>query len=378
MPSCSTLLFNFVAIALTGIAVASNCLAQNPAETNPPQAKPAPKPSAYSDEVLAKADKIFADAGLKRSGKMIVSLEAADINREIANLIKSRRSLKQLADVRKATEEQLRFAGEQFRLIDAQNGELNARLVQAAGDVIANNRLVGMINANATKMRQFDEQRTALREKLIKDRKQLIDAETTYVDAVVAIRGKLTELQTRLEESLRANDLKVAMKVFSVSFQTPESIDLAELIGPLDRRLKQVEKEVFQETISLETNQSGSILVNVTIGETSVPMILDSGASMVILPSEIAAKVGVTIPANPQAIRLVLADGRSIAASGVVIPKMRVGLFEVENVDAAVLEPNALGSEPLLGMTFLGNFKFEIDGPSKTLKLLRVGDSVGN
>ena len=69
-----------------------------------------------------------------------------------------------------------------------------------------------------------------------------------------------------------------------------------------------------------------------------------------------------------------LADGRSIAASGVVIPKMRVGLFEVENVDAAVLEPNAVGAEPLLGMTFLGNFKFEIDGPAKTLKLLRVGE----
>jgi len=25
-------------------------------------------------------------------------------------------------------------------------------------------------------------------------------------------------------------------------------------------------------------------------------------------------------------------------------------------------------------MTFLGNFKFEIDGPAKTLKLLRVGE----
>ncbi len=370
MPTHSTCIFKRLAICLTTFAVAATSLAQEPDAAKPQPPRSAP----YSDEIVAKADKIFADAGLKRSGKTIVSLEAADINREIANLTKSRRSVKMLADARKATEEQIKFSGEQFRLIDAQNGELNARLVQAAGDVIANNRLVGLINANSVKLRQFDEQRTTLREKLVADRKALIEAETAYVDAVVMIRDKLTDLQTRLEESLQAKDLQVALKVYHANFQTAESIDLAELIGPLDRRLKQVEKEVFQETISLTTNDSGSIFVNVTVGDVTVPMILDSGASMVILPSETATKLGVSIPPSPQAIRLVLADGRSIAASGVVIPKMRVGLFEAENVDAAVLEPNAVGAEPLLGMTFLGNFKFEIDGPAKTLKLLRVGE----
>lgn len=370
MPTHSTLLLTHVAILITTIAVAANSLGQNPGGTNPPP----PKPAAYSDEVVVKATKILMDAGLRRSGKTIVSLAAADINREVASLAKSRRSIKLLSDARKTTEDQLKFVGDQFRLVDAQNGELNARLVQAAGDVVANSRLVGLINANSTKLRQFDDQRKQLREKLVTDRKDLIDAETAYVDSVVAIRGKVSELQTQLEESLQAGDLKVALKVYHANFQTPEMVDIAELIGPLDRRLKQVEKEVFQETISLETNESGSIFVSVTVGQTAVPMVLDSGASMVILPSETATKLGVVVPPNPQAMRLVLADGRSIAASGVVIPKMRVGLFEVENVEAAVLEPNTTGAEPLLGMTFLRNFKFEIDGPGKTLKLLRVGE----
>jgi len=209
---------------------------------------------------------------------------------------------------------------------------------------------------------------------LVADRKALIGAETAYVDSVVGIRRNLNDLQARLEESLQAEDLKVAMKVYQANFQTPEKVDIGELIGPLDRRLKQIEKEVFQETISLESNASGSMFVNVTVGETMVPMVLDSGASMVILPSETATKLGITVPPGAQPMRLMLADGRSISASGVVIPKMRVGLFEVENVDAAVLEPNATGAEPLLGMTFLANFKFEIDGPSKTLKLMRVGE----
>lgn len=370
MSACLNLLSIVIALALPVIA-----LAQDPAPAKLQPSKPAEtKPAGYSDEVVAKADKIFAAAGLKRSGKTILSIEAADINREIGNLTKSRRTIKQLADARKATDDQLKWLGEQFRLIDAQNGELNIRLVQAAGDVIANNRLVGMINANTTKLRQFDDQRSKLREKSVADRRALIDAETAYVDSVVAIRRKLNDLQASLEESLQGEDLKVAMRVYHANFQTPANVDIGELIGPLDRRLKQVEKEVFQETISLETNDSGSIFVNVTVGETTVPMVLDSGASMVILPFETATKLGIAIPPGAQAMRLVLADGRSISASGVVIPKMRVGLFEVENVDAAVLEPNATGAEPLLGMTFLANFKFELDGPGKTLKLLRVSE----
>lgn len=360
MPACSNLLSIVIAVALPAIA-----MAQDP---------PPPKPAGYSDEVVAKADKIVADAGLKRSGKTILSIEAADIHREIANLTKSRRTIKQLADARKASDDQLKWLSEQFRLVDAQNGELNIRLVQAAGDVIANNRLVGMINANTAKLRQFDDQRSKLREKLVADRKALIDAETAYVDSVVAIRRKLNDLQDELEAALEAEDLKVALRVYRANFQTPAMVDIGDLIGPLDRRLKQVEKEVFQETISLETNDTGSMFVNVTVGETTVPMVLDSGASMVILPFETATKLGIAIPPGAQAMRLVLADGRSISASGVVIPQMRVGLFEVENVNAAVLEPDATGAEPLLGMTFLANFKFEIDGAGKTLKLLRVGE----
>ena len=53
-------------------------------------------------------------------------------------------------------------------------------------------------------------------------------------------------------------------------------------------------------------------------------------------------------------------------------PRVRVGEFEAENVDAAVLDAVATDAEPLLGMSFLGNFKFEINTSAKTLKMLRV------
>jgi len=262
--------------------------------------------------------------------------------------------------------------------MDAQTGELNLRMAQVAGDVVASNQMIGLINANTAKLRQFDDQRNKLREKLASERKSLSDAEAAYAETVLAIRRDVNMLQTRLEESLKDPTIKVALTVYSVNFQTPPTLDIADLIGPIDRRLKQIEKEVFLESIPMEVTPSGSLYVNVLVGEKSMPMVLDSGASLIVLPAETAVKLGVVIPPSAPAMRLILADGRAINASGVVLPKVRIGAFEAENVEAAVLEPSALHAEPLLGMSFLGSFKFEIDAAGRTLKLLRVGDPVGD
>lgn len=328
----------------------------------------------YSADVVAKADQVFAAAGLKRSGKMIIATDSIDLNRRIAGLAKSRRTIKQLADAAKQTASELAYVREQFRSVDAQNGELNAQLAAVRRDVLQNNRLVGLINANQSKLRQLDDQRTALTGKLATDRKTLSDGESQYSDAVFAIRRDLSELQRRLEKSLEEPTVKIAIGVYRTNFQTPESIDIGGLIGPVDRRLKQVEKEIFNESIPMEVSEGGAFLVNVSVGDSSVPMILDSGASVICLPAETATRLGITIPPGAPQMKLSLADGRSIDARGVVLPKVRVGGFEAENVDAAILAPSAISPEPLLGLSFLGNFRFEIDAPGKSLKLLRVGE----
>jgi predicted aspartyl protease len=51
---------------------------------------------------------------------------------------------------------------------------------------------------------------------------------------------------------------------------------------------------------------------------------------------------------------------------------VRVGTFEVENVEAAVLSDAAFAAEPLLGNSFLSHFRSEIDQSAKTLRLTRV------
>lgn len=328
----------------------------------------------YSDETVARAEEILAQAGLKRSGKTLYATGTAELNRVLTNLAKTRKTLKQLADARNATRDQLNWTHQQFQLIDVQNGELNLRLAQPRLAAATNNQLVGLINANNTRLRQLDEQRNRLREKLASDRQTLNDAEAKYAELVLALRRDFTALQGTLEPPLQDEKLQIALKVLNVNFQTPRNIDIATLLGSLDRRIKQIEKEIFSESIPIDVNPSGGLYVQVVVGDVSTPMVVDSGASLVSLPAETAAKLGIEIPASAVRMQLVLADGRTIGARRVILPRVRVGQFEAHDVEAAVLEDSAVRAEPLLGMSFLGNFRFQIDPSSRSLKMLRVGE----
>ncbi len=129
---------------------------------------------------------------------------------------------------------------------------------------------------------------------------------------------------------------------------------------------------MFSENIPLEVTDNGSLYVNVLIGGKNLRMVLDSGASVLSLSKAVADELGITIPADAPRLQLVMADGRSIPGRAVDLASVRIGPFEATNVRAAILDLAGIDAEPLLGMSYLSNFKFEIDTASKTLKLLRV------
>ena len=170
---------------------------------------------------------------------------------------------------------------------------------------------------------------------------------------------------------MATKDVKTAIQVMHTNFATPASPTAQSILGALDKRIRRVEKEVFSENIPLDV-KGNSLYVDVVLGKEVVRMVVDSGATMICLPAKLAGDLGIEVPPDARKMRLVLADGRSIPAAGVTLPRVRIGEFEVVDVDAAVLDTTAVNAEPLLGMSFLGQFKFEIDTAERTLKLLRV------
>ncbi len=126
--------------------------------------------------------------------------------------------------------------------------------------------------------------------------------------------------------------------------------------------------------------QSGQMIVETTLNKkVKARLALDTGASVVVLSSKIAASLGidVSIPASKadDVVEFVLADGRKVEARRVILDNVSVQGSEIEKVEAAILfeqEDSVLANDGLLGMSFLGNFSFKIDQKNSKLVLEKL------
>lgn len=337
-----------------------------------PDVAPSETPKKYSDSVVAKAETILKENGLQRSGKALQSLLTKDISREVAGLTKKRRDLSlQQKDWQSLVLQLMRIRTE-LRKLNAQDIDLNLQLARlVGGDVATNNRLIALINATRAKTRQLREQYSDLEKPLAAARAQVNQSESDYAERVLAIRRDFDALVNQIDKSLSDDQVKIAVGVMHANFGSPKDLDAETVLAALAKRIEKIEKEIFRETIQLDV-QGGAMYVNVVVGDKSSRMLVDSGATMISLPAATATQLGVTVPEEARRAKLVMADGREISARIVTLDRVRVGQFEAHDVDAAVLDANAINAEPLLGMSFLGNFKFSLDRDEKTLKIMRV------
>jgi len=331
----------------------------------------APADAKYSPQVVEKAESILQEVGLRRSGKTIQLIAVPEVSKPLAAIPREKRELRKAQQEWQVVDDRMTAVRRQLERLNLQHGESNLQLARVAGNVIANNRIVAMINATNAKTKALTKDLEKLKEELAKKRSALSDVESSYAEKVLQARERFNTMQRELESQLEQEPVKIALQVMHTNFGSPERPELDSITAALDRRIERIEADVFRESIPLQQEQ-GSLYADVVIGKTTLRMVVDSGATLLSLPHQTAVKLGIELPANARELRLVLADGRTIPAKAVTIPKVRVGQFEVENVETAVLDPVADQAEPLLGMSFLGEFKFEIDTSEKTLKLLRI------
>ncbi len=326
----------------------------------------------YPPDVVAKAEIVLRESGLRQSGKSIQATDTAEIGRAITGLARERRELRLLHQDWKKVADQIASIKQELRRLNAQDIELNLQLVRVAdGDVRANNQVVALINASRARTKSLIDGRQQLSQDLDARQAKLRDAETAYADTVLAIRKDYQALYDKIATSLEEKKVQIAIDVMHRNFETPASVTAGTILSALDTRIGRIEAEVFSEVVPLQVRRN-LLLVDVVVGKETIPMVVDSGAAMVVLPSRIAAQLGVEVPLDAKQVQVVMASGGRIVARAITLPRMRIGGFEAEEVDAVVLDAAADAAEPLLGLSFLSRFKFEIDQSKKTLKMLRV------
>ncbi|HEU0016913.1 MAG TPA: TIGR02281 family clan AA aspartic protease [Methyloceanibacter sp.] len=119
--------------------------------------------------------------------------------------------------------------------------------------------------------------------------------------------------------------------------------------------------------VKLRKRLNGHFTANADVNGKSIPMIVDTGASTIVLRPEDAETAGIDVSRLSYTVPVLTANGRTVAAR-VRLDSVAIGPLQRKNVDALVAAPKAL-TESLLGMSFLGRLKsYEFSGDFLTLR----------
>jgi len=121
-------------------------------------------------------------------------------------------------------------------------------------------------------------------------------------------------------------------------------------------------------SVEVARARDGDFNVRVEVNDTRIPMLVDTGASSVVLTPEDAREVGLPVEFLRYDIPIDTANGRGKAAS-VVLDKISIaGNIEERRVPALVASPGML-KHSLLGMSFLSRLdSFEIRGEKLVMR----------
>jgi len=111
----------------------------------------------------------------------------------------------------------------------------------------------------------------------------------------------------------------------------------------------------------------GHFTAKVRVNGKPISMIVDTGASSIVLRPEDAEKAGIDTKALTYRVPVLTANGRAMAAR-IRLNKVAIGPLDRKKVDALVAQPGAL-TQSLLGMSFLSRLRsYEFSGDFLTLR----------
>jgi aspartyl protease family protein len=120
-------------------------------------------------------------------------------------------------------------------------------------------------------------------------------------------------------------------------------------------------------TVELVRGNTGDFQIATEVNGKTMPMVLDTGASTVVLTNEAARAAGLPIELIKYTVTVETANGRARAAA-VTLDRIAVGGILERSVPALVAQPGQLKTN-LLGMTFLNRLQsWEVRGDRLVLR----------
>ena len=122
-----------------------------------------------------------------------------------------------------------------------------------------------------------------------------------------------------------------------------------------------------ERAVRIRKRSDGHFLARTTVNGAGVDMLVDTGATTVVLKATDARKLGIDVAKLTYSVRVQTANGTALAAP-VQLRTLSVGSISVNAVEALVAQPGML-KENLLGMSFLSRLRsYEFSGEYLTLR----------
>lgn len=119
--------------------------------------------------------------------------------------------------------------------------------------------------------------------------------------------------------------------------------------------------------VKIRKRLDGHFTANTKVNGKTISMIVDTGATSIVLRPEDAKKAGIDVDKLTYRVPVLTANGRTVAAR-VRLDKVAIGPLDRRGVDALVAPQGAL-SQSLLGMSFLSRLRsYEFSGDFLTLR----------
>jgi len=123
-----------------------------------------------------------------------------------------------------------------------------------------------------------------------------------------------------------------------------------------------------ERSVKIRRRPDSHFVAKIGVNGTPISMIVDTGASTVVLKQTDAALIGIDPKSLVYSVPVQTANGQTFAAR-VRLGSVTIGAIRLEQVEALVARPGAL-RESLLGMSFLSRLKsYEFSGDYLTLRI---------
>lgn len=312
--------------------------------------------------------------GLKKTGAVFVLADEAAIEDKMKDALKTKTAKVMPAQKQsKQADQALEATKRQFEQVKRYIDKIDVEIA-AATTITKHNQLVA-------EFRKAEKQLEALETQVEKAEQQAKDKRTAAMQAAEEFSEQL--LQTRklfdkVERQYKSLDKKqeVADALAALNKADPKAklkLGPSATMVATGTKLKNLESTVFSEAIPITRTEGDLWTAAVVFGDKpAVEMEIDTGASSVVLPHKLAKELGLEPGADAPLVRGQLANGQIVQGRQVIAERIRVGKFEVANVECLVFGPEYPNASALLGQSFLGKFVYKIDAVNSKLVMTQL------